>query len=202
MGEAIRRDEGTLATAAAEQRIAPRFTLLIRAAKLIMPTGEFLCVIRDASESGISVRTFHALPQCKDMTIELQNGDRYSVEHVWEEQDRAGFRFTQDVDIRRIIESPSRFAKRPIRIKLETPAEISCLAGKADVTIHNISQQGASVTSGMRLALDQRVKISAWGLRETAAKVRWRNGKEFGLAFEDTYQFGELARIARMLQRQ
>lgn len=202
MGEAIRRDEGTLATAAAEQRIAPRFTLLIRAAKLIMPTGEFLCVIRDASESGISVRTFHALPQFKDMTIELQNGDRYSVEHVWEEQDRAGFRFTQDVDIRRIIESPSRFAKRPIRIKLETPAEISCFAGKVDVTIHNISQQGASVTSGMRLALDQRVKISAWGLRETAAKVRWRNGKEFGLAFEDTYQFGELARIARMLQRQ
>lgn len=202
MGEAKRSDEGIDAPAVAEQRVAPRFTLLIRAAKLITPVGEFLCVIRDASESGISVRTFHALPKPEDMEIELQNGDRYGLEQVWEEQDRAGFRFTQAVDVRRIIESPSRFAKRPIRLKLDAPAEISSLAGKADVTIRNISQQGASVTSGVRLALDQRVKISAWGLRETSARVRWRNAGEVGLAFEDTYQFGELARIARLLQRQ
>lgn len=206
MGEAIRQDElpdaPALAQECAEQRTSPRFTLLIRAAKLITPAGEFLCVIRDASDSGISVRTFHALPDCQDVTIELQNGDHYTAERVWEEQDRAGFRFTQDVDISRIIESPSRFAKRPIRLKLEAPAEISCLSGKLDAVIHNISQQGASVTSGVRLALDQRVKISAWGLRETSARVRWRNGGEFGLAFEDTYQFGELARIARKLQRQ
>lgn len=205
MGEAIRRDDNPHAAAtasAADQRAAPRFTLLIRAAKLITPVGEFLCVIRDASETGISVRTFHTLPEVGGLVIELQNGDRYTVDKVWEEQDRAGFRFSHEVDINRIIESPSRYAKRPIRINLDAPAEISCLTGKVDVTIHNISQQGASVTSAMRLSLDQRVKISAWGLRETSAKVRWRNGSEFGLAFEDTYQFGELARIARMLQRQ
>ncbi|MEL1251946.1 PilZ domain-containing protein [Aurantiacibacter gilvus] len=201
MGIANPSDEGMLAPATAEQRVAPRFTLLIRAAKLITPAGEFLCVIRDASESGISVRIFHALPKDKDMTIELQNGDRYWVERVWEEQDRAGFRFIQDVDIKRIVESPSRFAKRSIRLNLEAPAEISCLAGTARVTIHNISQQGASISSPMRLSLDQRVKISARGLRETGAIVRWRNGGDFGLAFEDTYQFGELARIVRLLQR-
>lgn len=199
MGDAVRHDD---LTEALDQRAAPRFTLLIRAAKLVMPSGEFLCVIRDASESGISVRTFHSLPDCRDVTIELQNGDRYLAERVWEEQDRAGFRFTQHVDISRIIESPSRFAKRPIRINLEAPAQVSCLAGKADVTIHNVSQQGASITSRVRFSLDQRVKLSAWGLKETSARVRWRKGDLFGLAFEDTYQFGELARVARMLQRQ
>ncbi len=201
MGEAVRSDDGIPVPAPAEQRVAPRFTLLIRAAKLIMSAGEFLCVIRDASETGISVRTFHALPKCDDMTIELQNGDRYGLEQVWEEPDRAGFRFSQPVDIRRIIESPSRFAKRPIRLKLEAPAEISCLAGKADVTIRNISQQGVNISTGLRLALEQRVQISARGLRETSARVRWRNGREFGLAFEETFQFGELARVVRLLQR-
>lgn len=206
MGEAIRREDSLHASAAvtgdADQRTAQRYTLLIRAAKLVTPVGEFLCVIRDASESGISVRTFHTLPDCGELTIELQNGDRYPAERVWEEQDRAGFRFTREADIQRIIESPSRFSKRSIRLTLEAPAQIACLMGKVDAVIHNISQQGANISSPVRFPLDQQVKISAWGLRETNARVRWRNGDLFGLAFEDTYQFGELARIARMLQRQ
>jgi len=39
--------------AGAELRAAPRFTLLIRAAKLIADGREFLCIIRDASATGL-----------------------------------------------------------------------------------------------------------------------------------------------------
>jgi hypothetical protein len=200
MGDAI-RCEDRYAEAALEQRSAPRFTLLIRAAKLVTPVSQFLCVIRDASETGISVRTFHSLPQCEEMIIELQNGDRYPAAMVWQEEGRAGLRFTRAVDIGRIIECPSDYGKRAIRLEVEAPAQITCLAGKVDVSLHNLSQQGASITSRVRFSLDQRVKISAWGLPETSARVRWRKHECFGLAFEDTYQFAELARIARMLQR-
>lgn len=191
-----------LATAEDEQRVAPRYTLLIRAAKLICDAGEFLVVIRDVSESGISVRTFHHLPQAPNMVIELQNGDRHELTLVWQEQDRAGFRFAEMADIARIIASPSRFTKRNVRLNLEAPAEVKCGSDRVeDAQIVNLSQQGAQIACTCRFAIDERVKISAAGLPETLAKVRWRKDGMSGLVFEDTYQYGELARIAARLQR-
>jgi hypothetical protein len=184
-----------------EHRGAQRYTLLIRAAKLISPAGEFMCVVRDASESGANVRLFHQLPECEQMMLELQNGDQHEMEVVWQEEDRAGLRFSREADIGRIIECPSRFAKRPIRINLDISASLSSLSQQAVVRIKNLSQQGAQVISNHRFAIDQRVRLSAEGLPEVNAKVRWRRGELFGLVFEDTFQFGDLARIVANMQR-
>lgn len=184
----------------AEMRDAPRFTLLIRAAKLITRRGEFLCVIRDASNTGLSARVFHDLPPCKHLVVELQNGERYDVELVWQEEDRAGFRFKTPIDVKAIIEAPSRFAKRPVRINLAAPAQIETLGAAEYATIQDISQQGAKVACASSYAIDQKVKLLAAGMRDTHAKVRWRRDGTCGLVFEETFQFGELARIARALQ--
>ncbi|WP_158611034.1 PilZ domain-containing protein [Aurantiacibacter spongiae] len=184
-----------------DQRIAPRFTLLIRAAKLIAADGEYLCIIRDASETGISVRTFHPLPVGSQMVIELQNGDRYHADLVWQQDDRAGFAFDQPADIARIIASPSRYSKRAIRVSLTAEAEIVAGGTVADATIRDISQQGAKIDCGFRLAMDQRVKLRAAGMVETDAIVRWRREGQCGLVFDETFQFGELARIVMEIQR-
>ncbi len=184
-----------------EQREATRYTLLIRAAKLVCDSGEFLCVIRDASETGISVRTFHRLPSATRMVVELQNGDRHELDLVWQKEDRAGFQFIHQADISRIITSPSRFTKRAIRLNLTAAAVIKTSDGRCEeVEIVDLSQQGAKIACECRFALDERVKISAKGLPETNAKVRWRKDGGCGLIFEDTYQFGDFARIAARLQ--
>ncbi len=52
-----------------EQRGAPRYTSLIRAAKLVCGQGEFVCVIRDVSATGVSLRTFHRLPRRITATV-------------------------------------------------------------------------------------------------------------------------------------
>lgn len=184
----------------AELRDAPRFTLLIRAAKLITHRSEFLCVIRDASNTGLSARIFHDLPPCKELVVELQNGERYDVELVWQEEDRAGFRFKSPIDVKGIIECPNQFAKRPVRMNLTAPAQIETLGQAEYATIQDISQQGAKVACTSGYAIDQKVKLLAAGMRDTHAKVRWRRDGTCGLVFEETFQFGELARIARALQ--
>ena len=143
-----------------EQRSAPRFTLLIRSAKLVSPDSEYLCVVRDASESGVSVRLFHPLPPEVPLALEMPNGDILPLERVWEEEGKAGFRFNAPVDIARIVESPSQFARRGVR-----------------------------------------VRIVAEGMPEVAGKVRWRRNDDYGLSFEDTFQFAELAALAFDLQR-
>lgn len=205
MRELLRRDNSSglaaQASNSAEMRAAPRFTVLIRAAKLISPQGEFLCVIRDVSESGLSARIFHTLPDCGAMMIELQNGDQYEADMVWQEEDRAGFRFRSPVNVARVVEVPSRYSKRAIRLNLEAEAEIIASLQIMPVTIQDISQQGAKVEAPQHFSIDQRVKLRAEGLREIEAKVRWRRGGQCGLIFEETFQFGELARIVCDLQR-
>lgn len=205
MRDVIRREyadarlEG-VAQAELEKRNAPRFTMLVRAAKLICPQGEFMCVIRDASETGVNVRLFHALPDEERYMLELQNGDRHEVELIWQEEDRAGMRFLECAEIARIIEGPSRFAKRPVRINVSFPAQLSSLSGSARAQLHDISQQGAKITCATRFAIDQRVKLSADKMPEVNAKIRWRRDDSYGLVFEDTFQFGDLARIVADIQ--
>lgn len=202
MRDLLRREttDGGLTGLGAEGRAAPRFTVLIRAAKLISPEGEFLCVIRDVSESGFSARIFHPLPDCGAMMVELQNGDQYEADVVWQEEDRAGFRFFKPIDVARVVEVPSHFAKRAIRLNLDAHAELIASLQIMPVTVVDISQQGAKLKTEQHFSIDQRVKLRADGLRETEAKIRWRRDGMCGLIFEETFQFGELARIVRQLQ--
>ena len=204
MSEAAREIDGGALDVADESddesRVAPRFTLLIRTAKLISSSGEFLCVIRDASASGVSIRTFHPLPTGEQLTLELPNGDQHAIERVWEREGSAGFRFSVPVDIDRLLQNKSRYPKRPVRLKLQLPALISCHGTTAGVVIRNISQQGALVESPFRLAIDQRLRLEADNLPVIQASVRWRKDSDYGLVFDDTFQFSELAKLAAHLQ--
>ena len=184
----------------AEMRAAPRVGLLIRPAKLISPDHQFLCVIRDLSETGLSVCVFHALPDCGQYTIEFQNGDRISAEVMWEDGDRMGLRFLELADLDRLILSPSRFAKRAIRIELDCPAIAAMPARDVPVRICDISGQGAKIACEEHLMLASSVVLRAAHLPPTRAKVRWRRDGAYGLVFEDTLQMSELARIVAAMQ--
>ena len=200
-GDAVPEPHVSPEVAPDDERSAPRFTLLIRSAKLTSADAEYLCVVRDASASGISVRTFHPLPVEVPLTLELPNGDRHELERVWEEEGKAGFRFAKPTELERIVEGPSRFSKRALRVNLELPCEIFASLRRFKATLRNLSQQGALITTDEKLSLVQRVKLSAPGLPEVTAKVRWRRGDQYGLSFEDNFQFSDLALIVFNLQQ-
>lgn len=186
--------------AGAEARGAPRLTLLIRAAKIISPQGEYLCVLRDASATGISVKLFHPLPTLDPLVLEMPNGDRYALERVWEVEGKAGFRFASTADVTRLVETPSHFAKRPVRVNVDVACLLSSITGKVEAQICNLSQQGALIRSPQQLALAQRLKLKADCMPEVVAKVRWRRGEYHGLVFEDTFQYAELGAILHEMQ--
>ena len=205
MRDAVRRDEASpdipSGETGADQRSAARFTLLIRAAKLTTADAEYLCVVRDASETGVRVRLFHPLPPDVELTLEMPNGDRHPLERVWEDEDKAGFRFCEPVEIGRIVETRSPFPKRPLRVRLDVPCQLVLGDRRVRGTIVNLSQQGALVRTQEHLSLIQRIRIEAEGLPEIGARVRWRRNEHYGLSFEDMFQFAELAALAFDLQR-
>lgn len=191
-------------TGGEELRAAPRFTLLIRAAKLVSAQGEFVCVIRDVSETGVSVRLFHKLPGCNSFALHMPAGTTYDITNVWERSNEAGFRFDQSVDVQQLIGESGEYPKRGMRLGLCFPINVATLADRFDGVVENFSQQGARIACDGGLAIDQNIRIEMPGLhgelREVRAKVRWRRDQSYGVVFDDTFALGDFARTAALLQ--
>ena len=184
-----------------EQRTAPRFTLLIRTAKLVGASGEYLCIVRDVSPQGLKVRTFYPLPRDEEFAIELASGERHPVGKVWEEGELTGFRFAVPVALERLLaEAPEGMRKRSVRLRLAMPATLVAGGRPANATFVDISQHGACVECEQYLAKDERVRIDCDWLPELTARVRWRKRPLYGLIFEQTFRFDELAKLTAPLQ--
>jgi PilZ domain len=178
-----------------DRRVASRFTLLIRAAKLISAAGEQLCVIRDASQTGVKLKLFHPLRATGPLELELANGERFAVEQVWQADGHAGFRFPEEVDLARLVESErGQFPSRRLRLRVDVPVRIVAGGLVLDAKMENISQQGAGLLCEEHLALDQLVRLERNGRPPIYAKVRWRRTPAYGLIFEHTFGFEDLAR--------
>jgi len=188
-----------------EMRAAPRFTLLIRAAKLVCSKGEFVCVIRDVSETGMSVRLFHRLPSGGPYELQMPGGAIYEMRDVWERDNEAGFEFTRPVDVARLISEAGQYPKRGLRLDLVFPITVRTLAHQCEGVIENVSQQGARFECDGLFAIDQSIRIEGSGItgafrREVRAKVRWRRDRQYGVVFDDTFTLGDFARLAAQLQ--
>jgi PilZ domain len=188
--------------APSDQRGAPRLTLLLRAGKLVSARGEFLCVLRDASASGLKARIFHELPHgCYE--LEVSSGQRYPIEQVWQEQGHAGFRFTEGpIDIAGLVDEAGPLPKRQIRLMLNPPLGLRLGLGEEirPGQLHDISLHGARIEAEPGLALGQLVRIEGQGLPPLHGRVRWRRGKVHGLVFHQGFQLEQLAQLAARLQ--
>ena len=185
---------------AADQRNAPRYTSLIRAAKLVCGQGEFVCVIRDVSSTGVSLRSFHPLPTDHGIALELQNGESYEMKQVRIDGFEASYRFDRPIAVERLIHENWNFPKRQLRLNIVIPLEVSTLSGRAEAVTLNISQQGARIECDHVFAIDQRVTISCEHLPDIRCKVRWRKDANYGLVFEDTFTLRDFAMLAVKVQ--
>jgi hypothetical protein len=183
-----------------ELRDAPRFSLIIRSAKLVCESGEYLCVVRDISATGCRLRLFHEPPPDKHLFLELANGERYAIERVWARDRHAGFRIAQPIDVNEFVVEPSPFPKRPLRLRLELPARVVAGATISPATLRDLSQRGGRIEAICHLAMDQQIRLEVEGLRAVYAKVRWRHKSAYGLVFDNTFRLDELAQLAFRLQ--
>lgn len=184
-----------------ELRSAPRYALLIRTAKIIADGREFLCIIRDASATGLKIRLFSDLPKARELAVEMVTGDRYPVELVWQADDYAGLRFPQEIEVERLLdESRGAYPKRQIRLQIVLGGMLHSGGEAVPVTFRNLSQQGACVESEKWLLMNELVRIETGITEPLYAKVRWRSHPRYGMIFEHTFRLEELARISAPLQ--
>ena len=186
-----------------DQRAVQRFALLLRVGKLVTPSGEFLCVLRDVSDRGIKARLFHDLPLDQGCELELNGRARYRLERVWHRGDHAGFRFAESsIDIHQLIEEAGPFPKRHVRLRLKRPMALllnsNGLTLPAQLT--DISQHGAAVVLDQRLAIGQQLRLDAIRLPALHARVLWRRDMLHGLVFQEGFRLDALAELAGRIQ--
>lgn len=184
----------------AEMRGATRSSLMCRTAKILCESGEYVCVVRDVSETGAKLRLFHAAPPDEHLFLELANGDRYAMERMWVRDDHAGFRFSCAIDVDRFIAEPGAHSRRPIRIKLQQHADVMVDGVVCPVMLLDLSQQGACIEAGRKFAIEQKLWLGVEGLPERFGCVRWRSAYTHGLVLQQSLRLDELAHCAFALQ--
>lgn len=193
-----------VAASGVDARAAPRITLLIRAAKLVAANGEFVCVIRDVSETGISMRMFHKLPPDETFELHMPGGRVYPIRRIWNRDNEAGFAFHHPVEVSDLIEEAGQYPKRGLRLRMCFPIRIKTLTQSCTGIVENLSQQGARFECDELFAIDQTLRIAGGpgvsGFDELRTKVRWRRDHNYGVVFDDTFTLGDFARVAARLQ--
>ena len=194
-------DEPNSIQQGADLRSESRVSLLLRAGKLIAPQGEFLCIVRDVSAGGVKVRLLHDLPATHQFELELANGENYPLERVWLKDGHAGFRFLErPIALEQVVDEPSRFPKRGIRLKLQLPVRIRIGDDLLGAQLLDLSQHGAQIEIEPGLAIGQRVSLCASGFAELDSRVRWRRRGSHGLVFQRGFRLDELALLAQQLR--
>lgn len=183
-----------------ERRMAPRFSLMMRAAKLLSQDGEFVCVVRDVSHTGLRLRLFHEPPPGDFFLVELSNGEHYAVEKVWAADGHAGFRFAAPIDVEHFVIEPSDLPRRALRLRIGAGAQVHYDNGDAPAQLVNLSQHGACIELGSPLAERQMIRLDVRGIPSRVGHVRWRKGFTHGLVFQQAFRLDELARHAFALQ--
>lgn len=196
--QAMDGDEPAVAPAlpaGADQRDAPRFTLLLRCAKLVVDGREYVCVLRDASDTGAKLRLFHPMPEGKVLELEMPDGSRHPFDTIWESEGHAGVRFHRRVDVRALLDDHADRPRRQLRMQVANRARVAAHGELREGRIVNISQQGACIESDAPLRLRERVRIESEDLPVMHARVCWRRAPLYGLVFETGFQLEELARL-------
>jgi len=185
----------------AEMRGAQRFALMLRSAKLIAGDGEFLCIIRDVSETGVKLRLFHPVPRTGALMIETASGQRYAMQLVWEANNEAGFRFVDRINVDAFVSESGPYPKRPLRLRVHHPATLRTAGESQDVTILDISRQGARIEAHTKLAIGQKFWLEARELPLFEGTVCWRRAPDYGVVFGQVMGLEELAQRAERMDR-
>jgi hypothetical protein len=183
-----------------EMRDAPRFSLVMRTAKLLCESGEYICIVRDISATGAKLRLFHDIPPDTHLYLELANGQRYAMERMWHDGDHVGFRFASPIVVSEFVEETSDHKRRPLRLGLQRSALLTGGGRDWRAMMVNLSQQGAGIEASGEIPVGQLVRFEVPGLPLRFGHVCWRRKFAHGLAFQNAFRLDELARLAFDLQ--
>ncbi len=186
----------TQGAAALKATQAKRRRLMLRSAKVVCASGEYVCLVRDVSQIGTSLSFLHDVPPEERMILALANGLTYPIERVWSGKRQAGYRFGAHILMEEFMHDSAPFELRPIRLEIAAPACLIDRRERATVQMLNISTHGAKIESASDHALHHLIGFQIEGVQQYLGELCWREETQYGLRFQHPLALQELADLA------
>lgn len=183
-----------------QPRDAQRKSALLRTAKVVCETGEYICLIRDASQLGLGLSYLHDAPPDPRIILQLTNGLTYPIERVWAGKRQAGYRFGTEISLQEFLHEESPFDDRPVRLEIKADARVTDGRAITRVRLLDISREGAKFESEAAHPQHRLLSFDALGLPQRLGEIRWQDGRIFGIRFQHPLLIKELAATAFRLQ--
>lgn len=191
---------GGAAPGGTETHYAQRAALMLRRAKLVCDSGEYLCLIRDVSEMGVGLGFLHDVPPEKRILLQLANDLTYPVERIWTGKRQAGYRFGGDITVNSFLREQAPHQPRPLRLCIPGSVRIDEGRKHTDARLIDISCEGAKIASPTEYQQGRLLSFNLDGLPPQLAQVRWSDSGRHGLRFQHPLDTEELALCALHLQ--
>jgi hypothetical protein len=179
-----------------DNRQSHRAAMMLRRAKLVCQSGEYLTLIRDVSERGIGLGFLHDVPPEPRTILQLANGMTYPVERIWTEKRQAGYRFGCTVTLDEFLREQTPHPVRPLRLNVPGLARIRDGRKVVDARLVDLSCEGAKISCAGELRTSGLIGFELEGLPSQLVQVRWSQGGQFGLQFHHPLETEELAACA------
>ena len=168
----------------AERRDGDRHVTLFRVGSLTIDGRRELCLIKNISAGGMSIRAYCAISRGMRLSIELKCGEQVSGVARWVDGDVVGIAFDEPVDVVDLL-AASMNGPRPRmpRVELDCVAFVRQGAETHRVQTCDISQGGLKIATDRSLAIDSEIVVSLAGLPPQPAVVRWRDSGCYGITF-------------------
>jgi len=114
---------------------------MLRSAKLVCQSGEYVCLVRDVSQDGVLLSFLHDVPCEPRVFLALANGQTHPIQRIWSGESQAGYRFVASVTVEEFLHERAPFAVRPVRLSVEASARVldgseSHVARLLDISTH------------------------------------------------------------------
>ena len=188
-----------------DRRAEKRHVALLRVALLHAEGTKELCVVKNLSASGLSVRLYRELETGTQVQIEFRSGELLSGSVVWKRDRDVGIIFPEPIDVAAVL--GSRWVTESGRRRNLPRIDISCegrLGRGPDfqqVVLVDISQGGARVRTE-RLLEPGGAIIDLPGLPAISGVVRWATDAMAGISFNECLSFELLARWIQARRRE
>lgn len=176
-----------------ERRESERYLSLLRVGAMVVDGRRELCLIRNISAGGMMIRAYSEIAVGTPLSIELKQGDPVSGFIQWVEDGLTGVTFDAPIDVLSLLAPPGDGPRpRLPRIEVDCTAWVRQESQVVRTRGVNVSQGGIRIESPAALTVGGDVVVTLPGLTPAAGVVRWKEGDDYGIAFNRGLVLSEL----------
>ncbi len=181
-----------------ERRTEERHTSLLRVGKLVTAGEQRLCMIRNISNAGAMLRLYQPIEAGVAVEVEITPDCPVPATVLWVQDDLAGIAFAEPIDVVAALKGGSRMGPyrrvaRTPRLRVRRPATMHTDDLECDVTLCDLSLNGAKFETEAALASEMEVALFVDGLPPLTGRVRWCHDHHAGMEFDIPVQMDVLA---------